>query len=153
MSRQVSVAWKRFPETHQLTSTEQYVWSWIATGIEVCIAIIGACLPTLVPVYRFLLSTRAPWPKTIPGHAPLETIITFGRRSSRNSTLFTATELEVRGSFNQLHSLEALTPKGYANTQHTVVNDGAGSRASNCDDVPPYSIRIKHDVCQENGKA
>lgn len=37
--------------------------------------------------------------------------------------------------------------------QRTVVNGGAGSRASTCDDVLPYLIRIKHDVCQEDGKA
>lgn len=142
----MSVALTPAHRARQLTNTEQYVWSWIATGIEVCIAIIGACLPTLVPVYRFLLGKQAPSPGAIPGHAPLKSIVTFGRRSSRNPTLFTAAELEERGSFNQLHSLEALAPNGYANTQCTEVNGVAERRPSNCDDVHPYSSRIKNDV-------
>lgn len=125
------------------TSADEYrAIRVVLDSIEVCIAIIGACLPTLVPVYRFLFSRRAPPTKAIPGHAPLKSIVTFGRRPSRNPTFFNATELEERGSINQNHSLEALTPHGNANAQRTVVNDGIESGASSCDEVPPYSIRI-----------
>lgn len=134
-------------------STEQYVWSWIATGIEVCIAIIGACLPTLLPVYRFLSGRQGPSSKEIPRHAPLKSIITFGRRSSRNPTLFTAAELEERGSFNQLHSLEVLPPHGYVNTQQTRANGGTESRPSSYGDVPPHSIKTRNDVRQKDDKA
>lgn len=128
------------------------MWSWIAPGIEVCIAIIGACLPTLLPVYRLLFGRQGPSSEGIPRHAPLKSIVTFGRRSSRNSTLFTAAELEERGSFNQLHSLEALTPNEYANTQRTKINGVAKSRPSSCDDVPRSSIRIKHDVRRKDDR-
>lgn len=132
---------------------EQYVWSWIATGIEVCIAIIGACLPTLVPVYRFLFGGRSASQQAVPRYPQLKSLVTFGRMSSRDQALFSAAQPQQRGSFNQLHSLEALTPHGYANEQQTVVNGGARSRASSSDDVPPNSIRIKHDLRQEDGEA
>ncbi|KAH8883567.1 hypothetical protein GQ53DRAFT_771542 [Thozetella sp. PMI_491] len=65
--------------------TQQFVWPWLATTMECCVAIICACIPTLLPIVRLVISQSSanrssrdssnPWPS--------KNVMTIGRAGSR----------------------------------------------------------------------
>ena len=63
-----------------LTPSEQFVTPGAATVVEIYTAIIGACLPTLKPVYRKLRYGNPYYPSK---STPVDGIITIGRISSK----------------------------------------------------------------------
>ncbi|KAI8960727.1 hypothetical protein F5Y11DRAFT_367222 [Daldinia sp. FL1419] len=73
MTRTLSTAAMHREGTHNFT--KQFVAPGLSSGIEVYVAIVGACLPTLIPIYRKLRYGR---PNAPPKPIPAIDIVTFG---------------------------------------------------------------------------
>ncbi|KAI1870912.1 hypothetical protein JX265_005952 [Neoarthrinium moseri] len=115
----------------------------VATLIEVCVAIIVACLPTCAPAYRALCRRgtnvkyqhRAEWEPTHGSYS----LVTIGKLSNRNKN-FTkvedAVDEESRMNLN-------LTPRNYSDRQRTTIDAGGHSHGMSNDGVPLNQITLK----------
>ncbi|KAI0472907.1 hypothetical protein GGR56DRAFT_697722 [Xylariaceae sp. FL0804] len=93
------------PAGGSLNTTQALVPALIATGFEVNFAILGACLPPIMPLWkRWTSKSTASSPKS---SAPFSSIVTFGQGSSRknnskNSPYETYAD-EADGGFERLN--------------------------------------------------
>ncbi|XXH01499.1 hypothetical protein Hte_007859 [Hypoxylon texense] len=125
--------------------TKQFVVSGVVTVIEVYVAIIGACLPMLMPVYR---KVRYGDPRSAvasqPQVAPSDGLATIGKISNRKR--FQSSE---SGSFTRIDNDEhSLVPVTYGNAQKVNVSGPHDNQSSIADseDIPLEGIRVKQDL-------
>lgn len=119
--------------------------SGVVTVIEVYVAIIGACLPMLAPVYRKLRhgdarSAVASQPQV----APTDGLATIGKISNRKR--FQSSE---SGSFTRIDNDEhSLVPVTYGNSQRVDVSGPHDKQSSiaESEDIPLEGIRVKQDL-------
>lgn len=132
---------------HILTEQiEQYVVPWMLGNIEISVAIIGACLPTIVPVLRLLVKGEGPASRGSPfNNVPvLNSLITVGRLSKRKATKIPTGEDTVQGSFERLGQ-DTWTSSGCHSIhedQLSTFTDGRKCVGSHIDDeIPLDSIK------------
>lgn len=129
--------------------TKQFAVSGVATVIEIYVAIIGACLPTLVPIYRKLrygdpLKThtsavsKGPAASGSGGTSGAKT--SFRKQFSSNGN----------GSFERLsQSEDALNPAAYHRTHHVNVSSSRGNDDfgyNNTESYPLEGVMVRHDT-------
>ncbi|KAL1848953.1 hypothetical protein Daus18300_013411 [Diaporthe australafricana] len=130
--------------------TKKFVISGAATVMEIYVSIMGACLPTLVPVYRKL---RYGDPlKTCTNTAPQDTKLESGSKSRR------ANFSHDDRLFQRLETSEdALAPSMHLKNYHVNVSSTKRNKSLAYTDVESYpvgGIMVRHDlVWSENDKA
>ncbi|RYP67342.1 hypothetical protein DL771_007286 [Monosporascus sp. 5C6A] len=128
--------------------TKQFVVSGVATVVEIYAAVIGACLPTLVPIYRKLrygdplkshtsaISKGTP----VSGSGATTAGRASHRKQFRNGT----------GSFERLaNSEDVLTPATYRSNHHVNVSSSRGNDGSAYTDTESYpleGVMVRHDT-------
>ncbi|KAI1750013.1 hypothetical protein F4782DRAFT_264717 [Xylaria castorea] len=133
--------------------TKQLVLPGGSTVVEVYVAVIGACLPTLIPVYRRLRygdaskSTKA----SDSGKKEMASINTIGRISNR-----TQRRTAGEGSFERLRNEDSFCPLGSQYTHQTDVSgngDCGPSGNTPLDDIPLKGIVVRHDIAWSDDKS
>ncbi|KAI1385501.1 uncharacterized protein F4822DRAFT_445451 [Hypoxylon trugodes] len=126
--------------------TKQFIPGSVASVVEIYVAIIGACLPTLVPVYRKL---RYGDPHSRPSNATtIGRITTLGRSS--NKKLNSRTD----GEFERLDTDEEF-PLASRGVHHVNISSygGPNSLPTTYPDIPLEGIMVRHDMTwSDNGK-
>jgi hypothetical protein len=128
--------------------TKQFVVSGVATVVEIYVAVIGACLPTLVPIYRKLrygdpLKTHtSAISKGTPNSGSGAT--STGRPSHRKQ--FSS----GNGSFERLaNSEDGLTPAAYHRSHHVNVSSSQGNDDfifPNTESYPLEGVMVRQDT-------
>ncbi|KAK8102253.1 hypothetical protein PG984_015399 [Apiospora sp. TS-2023a] len=132
--------------------TKQFIVPAIAFEVEIYAAIMGACLPMMVPVYRKLRFGDAL--KTISGGSgssktPFSGTNTVVAANLRRRNMEPASESGV-GSFEQFRGSEdGLTPANYHRGHSSKVSSGPavdGSRDSDNESYPLEAIKVRRDL-------
>ncbi|KAI2617137.1 hypothetical protein GGR54DRAFT_608378 [Hypoxylon sp. NC1633] len=123
----------------------QFVISGVATVLEVYIAIIGSCLPTLVPVYR-KLRYLGPLKKTIRSETtliPADAVNTIGKISNRRN-LRAAEE----GSFEELGTEDDLALVTYHGSRQVNISSSEdnGPTDVGARDTIPQGILVNQEM-------
>ncbi|KAI1074786.1 hypothetical protein F5B20DRAFT_562351 [Whalleya microplaca] len=115
--------------SHSTTNfTQQMTVPGIASVIEIYLAIIGTCTPTLIPVYRRLRygdASRSTNANSKWKHS--RNIITIGQMSNRRN-LHTDGQGEGEGSFERIHDDDSFITADYENNSRAHVACHRGSR-------------------------
>ncbi|KAI2780202.1 hypothetical protein F4815DRAFT_445434 [Daldinia loculata] len=138
MTRTLSTARMHREGTYNFT--KQFVAPGLASAVEVYVAIVGACLPTLIPIYRKL---RYGHPNTPQRSIPVDGIVTIGKLSNR-----TPFGSGVEGSSEKLNNEEDITFNPYRGSCQVSIS-GQGKRFSFPPDSlehPLQGIVVKQDV-------
>ncbi|KAK8041288.1 hypothetical protein PG994_014295 [Apiospora phragmitis] len=131
--------------SHKLTIAEQFVVPAIASAIEIYVAIIGACLPMMVPIYR-KLRFGDPLKMTGGGTQPNKT-------PSSGTNTVTAANMRRRnrelsgddGSVEQrAGSEDGLTPADYHGGHYS--RAVAGSPGSDNESYPLEAIKVRREI-------
>ncbi|KAI0459605.1 hypothetical protein F5B21DRAFT_455402 [Xylaria acuta] len=123
-----------------------------STVVEVYVAVIGACLPTLIPVYRrlrygdALKSTKA----SHSGKKQVISINTIGRISNR-----TQRRTASKGSFERLRNQVSFCTLDYQQT-HQIDVSGSGdcgpSKNTALDNISLQGIMVQHEITWSDDK-
>ncbi|KAI0866577.1 hypothetical protein F4860DRAFT_145212 [Xylaria cubensis] len=123
-----------------------------STVVEVYVAVIGACLPTLIPVYRRLRYGDASKSSKASHSGKKEiSINTIGRISNR-----TQRRSAGEGSFERLRNEDSFYSPG---SQHTHQIDVSGnsdcgpSKDTPLDDIPLKGIIVRHEIAWSDDKS
>ncbi|KAI0172252.1 hypothetical protein GGR52DRAFT_549624 [Hypoxylon sp. FL1284] len=123
--------------------SKQFVVSGVATVVEVYAAIIGACLPMMVPVYRKL---RYGDPRSAAASQPTADsgLNTIGKISNRKH--FRSIESESSMRLDNDESM--LVPASYGNSQHVNVSSpkDRDNFSSDADNIPMEGIVVMQDM-------
>ncbi|KAH9907260.1 hypothetical protein F4778DRAFT_777696 [Xylariomycetidae sp. FL2044] len=123
--------------------TKQFVISGVVTIIEVYAAIVGACLPMLLPVYRRLRYGRAT-PASERRVYPVTGLNTIGKISNRKRPRNTGS-----GSFSKIVNDEnTLVPTTYGSSRQ-VISRGPQHHAhsfADGEDIPLEGIVVRQDI-------
>ncbi|KAI8632860.1 hypothetical protein F5Y19DRAFT_332140 [Xylariaceae sp. FL1651] len=122
------------------------------TGFEIYIAIIGACAPTLVPVYKKLRGAPTPSDTPVPRRSGYTT-----KPSKKPSTTYVKAESDSAASrthlresddeerpFKRLDDVQVLVPPKERETCWTAISSKA--RPQSAQDIPLGGIRVQRDV-------
>ncbi|RYP19387.1 hypothetical protein DL765_003360 [Monosporascus sp. GIB2] len=128
--------------------TKQFVVSGVATVVEIYVAVIGACLPTLVPIYRKL---RYGDPlKSHPSAPSKGTPVSGSGATSAGKVSHRRQFSEGNGSFERLaNSEDALNPAAYRRTYHVNVSSSRGNDGlayTNTESYPLEGVMVRHDT-------
>ncbi|OTA64859.1 hypothetical protein K449DRAFT_432439 [Hypoxylon sp. EC38] len=120
--------------------TKEYVTPAISSVVEIYVSIIGACLPTLRPVYRKLRYGNPYTPSDI---TPKEGIVTIGRISDRRKF-----SKRTDGSFERSNTNEDFTTTLYQGTHqvHVIGQGGQPSSPANSVTIPLEGIVVQKDM-------
>lgn len=128
-----------------LTGTEQFVPSGVTTVIEIYAAISGACLPTLVPVYRKLRhgSVLGSTAGSGPGLTPPGVTNTISKMSNRRKIGTTE-----EGSFERLSNEESFALTAYHGSQQVNISGLKNGRLTheNTTDTTPHGIMVNQEM-------
>ncbi|KAI1740767.1 hypothetical protein F4680DRAFT_85944 [Xylaria scruposa] len=124
-----------------------------STVVEVYVAIIGACLPTLIPVYRRLRygDAQKGSKASHSGKKDITSINTIGRISNRTQRHATG-----EGSFERLRNEDSFYPLGSQNTHQIDVSgngDGEPSKDTPLHDIPLKGIMVRHEIAWSDDKS
>ncbi|TRX99024.1 hypothetical protein FHL15_000366 [Xylaria flabelliformis] len=120
--------------------------------VEVYVAVIGACLPTLIPVYRRLRYGDASKSSKASHSGKKEiSINTIGRISNR-----TQRRTAGEGSFERLRNEDSFYPPDSQHTHHIDVSGNGDCRPSKdtqLDDIPLKGIIVRHEIAWSDDKS
>ncbi|KAI1497988.1 hypothetical protein F5X99DRAFT_343623 [Biscogniauxia marginata] len=152
------------------STLQQFLLPWFAATMEINLAIVSACLPTLIPAFRAIheywtsatknlssgTSSAGGEAKT-PGK--LTKIMAIGRIFNRNriGALTTAESRAAAGrSFVRLDNVdsdvEALTPKGYSYERQTSIRSTREADTIRGEPIPLNGIIVKRDMFWAEGR-
>ncbi|KAI1492261.1 hypothetical protein F5X96DRAFT_401696 [Biscogniauxia mediterranea] len=151
--------------------TQQGLLPWFALTMEINLAVLGICLPTLGPTIRLiygysrrvtkgLLSRGVPTGGEAKGSGTLNSIMTMGRTSNRGRGYASSVNERhgaAEGSFVRLDNvdsdIEGLTPKGYNYERHIKIKSArSGDNGIYEEPIPLDGIVVKRDMCWTEGR-
>ncbi|KAI0593284.1 hypothetical protein F4775DRAFT_518896 [Biscogniauxia sp. FL1348] len=150
--------------------TQQSLLPWFALTMEINLAILGICLPTLGPTYRLihgysrrvttgLLSRGVSTGSEAKGPRTMNGIMTIGRTSNRGrgcASKVNERHGAVEGSFVRLDNadsdIEALTPKGYNYERQIKIRSARAGEGIHEEPIPLDAIVVKRDMSWTEGR-